>query len=124
MKMSLGQYPTGHENLEVWKAMDGWIKENILPILKPIEKCWQPQDLLPNPESEGFYEQVKELRERAKELPDEYLVVLIGDMITEEALPTYQSRLTILDGIRDQTGVDDTPLAILISIFTSRDELT
>lgn len=32
--------------------------------------------------------QVSELRERAQELPDELLVCLVGDMITEEALPT------------------------------------
>ena len=42
---------------------------------------------------EGFFERVKELRdrERCKKLPDEYFVVLI----TEEALPTYQPRLSI-----------------------------
>lgn len=35
-----------------------------------------------------FLAQVSELRERAQELPDELFVCLVGDMITEEALPT------------------------------------
>ncbi|KAL5576289.1 hypothetical protein UlMin_017988 [Ulmus minor] len=113
IKMSHGvRYPKHPEKPEVWKSMEDWLRESVLPLLKPIDKSWQPQDLLPNPESEGFLDQVKEVMERAKEVPDEYFVVLVGDMITEEALPTYQSRLTILDGIRDESGVDDSPLAI------------
>ncbi|CAL5392537.1 unnamed protein product [Camellia sinensis] len=42
-----------------------------------LEKCWQPQDFLPDPASEGFDEQVRELRERAKEIPDDYFVILV-----------------------------------------------
>ena len=37
-------------------------------------------------------------------LPDDYWVVLVGDMITEEALPTYMAMLNTLDGVRDETG--------------------
>ncbi|RVW57511.1 Stearoyl-[acyl-carrier-protein] 9-desaturase, chloroplastic [Vitis vinifera] len=92
------------QKIEVFKSMEGWAEKNVLVHLKPVEKCWQPQDFLPDPTSEGFHEQVKELRERAKELPDDYFVVLIGDMITEEALPTYQTMLNTLDGVRDETG--------------------
>lgn len=55
--------------------------------------------------------QVKELREKARELPDELFVCLIGDMITEEALPTYMAMLNTLDGVRDETGRDQTPYA-------------
>ncbi len=50
-----------------------------------------------------------ELRKRAASLPDDYLVVLVGDMITEEALPTYMAMLNTLDGVRDQTGAEQTP---------------
>ena len=53
--------------------------------------------------------QVVELRKRAEALPDNYLVVLVGDMITEEALPTYMAMLNTLDGVRDQTGAEQTP---------------
>lgn len=42
--------------------------------------------------------QVKEFRAKAKELSDETLVVLVGDMVTEEALPTYQTLLNTFEG--------------------------
>ncbi|KAB1226891.1 Acyl-[acyl-carrier-protein] desaturase, chloroplastic [Morella rubra] len=67
---------------------------------------------MPNPTSDGFLEQVKELRERSKEVLDDYFIVLVGGMITEEALPTYQARINGLEIFCDQTGVDDTPWSI------------
>ena len=48
--------------------------------------------------------QIRELRKRTDCLPDDYFVVLVGDMITEEALPTYMAMLNTLDGVRDETG--------------------
>ena len=56
-----------------------------------------------------IYVQVIELRKRTNLLPDDYFVVLVGDMITEEALPTYMAMLNTLDGVRDETGAADTP---------------
>lgn len=53
--------------------------------------------------------QVAELQKRTSCLPDDYFVVLVGDMITEEALPTYMAMLNTLDGVRDETGAADTP---------------
>jgi acyl-[acyl-carrier-protein] desaturase len=100
------------EKIEIFKSMESWATKNILTHLKPVEKSWQPQDFLPQADSEGFYEQVKELRERSKELPDDYFVVLVGDMITEEALPTYQTALNTLDGVRDETGASLSPWAV------------
>ncbi|KAJ0092317.1 hypothetical protein Patl1_26768 [Pistacia atlantica] len=79
------------EKVELFKSIEDWARDSILPLLKPVEKSWQPGDLLPDSASDGFVEQVKELRERAKEIPDDYLVAIFGNMITEEALPMYQS---------------------------------
>ncbi|KAL6976132.1 Stearoyl-[acyl-carrier-protein] 9-desaturase 7, chloroplastic [Sarracenia purpurea var. burkii] len=109
------------EKIEMFKSLDGWAMENILVHLKPVEKCWQPQDFLPDPASEGFEDQVKELRERAKEIPDDYFVVLVGDMITEEALPTYQTMLNTLDGVRDETGASLTSWAIWTRAWTAEE---
>lgn len=50
---------------------------------------------------------MKEFRERAKELSDEVLVVLVGDMVTEEALPTYQTLLNTFEGVDDPTGTSE-----------------
>jgi len=109
------------QKLEIFKSLEGWADETLLTYLKPVEKSWQPTDFLPEPESEGFYDQVKELRERCKELPDDYFVVLVGDMITEEALPTYQTMLNTLDGVRDETGASPTPWAIWTRAWTAEE---
>ena len=47
---------------------------------------------------------MKELRELAKELPYDFWVVLVGDTITEEALPTYESWLMDVEGINQHEG--------------------
>ncbi|XP_043698063.1 stearoyl-[acyl-carrier-protein] 9-desaturase 6, chloroplastic-like [Telopea speciosissima] len=94
------------QKVEIFKSLNEWAEENILPLLKPVEQCWQPHDFLPDSSLplDVFQGQVRELRERTSELPDDYLVVLVGDMITEEALPTYQSFVNRLDGVNDETG--------------------
>ncbi|OMO57572.1 Fatty acid desaturase, type 2 [Corchorus capsularis] len=109
------------EKIEIFKSMEKWASENILIHLNQVEKSWQPQDFLPASESEGFYEQVKELRERSREIGDEYWVVLVGNMITEEALPTYQTALNTLDGIRDETGASLSPWAIWCRAWTAEE---
>jgi acyl-[acyl-carrier-protein] desaturase len=67
--------------------------------LIPAEKIWQPTDFLPNSQSDNFISEIEEIREISKELEDDFWVVLVGDTITEEALPTYESWLLDLDGI-------------------------
>ena len=67
--------------------------------LKPIEENWQPSDLLPDSREEKFTEDIKELQALAKEMDYDLLAVLIGDTITEEALPTYESWLMQVEGI-------------------------
>ncbi|KAJ4846898.1 hypothetical protein Tsubulata_026225, partial [Turnera subulata] len=109
------------QKIEIFKSMESWAEKNILVHLKPVEKCWQPQDFLPEADTEGFYEQVRELRQRSKELPDEYFVVLAGDMITEEAIPTYQTMLDTLDGTRDETGASPTPWAVWTRAWTAEE---
>ncbi|KAL5700942.1 hypothetical protein ACHQM5_026332 [Ranunculus cassubicifolius] len=109
------------QKAEVFRSLEGWAENNLLLHLKPVEKCWQPNDFLPDSAGEGFHEQLSELRTRAKEIPDEYFVVLVGDMITEEALPTYQTMLNTLDGVRDETGASPTPWAIWTRAWTAEE---
>ncbi|KAJ9701703.1 hypothetical protein PVL29_006887 [Vitis rotundifolia] len=109
-----------HE-IEIFKSMENWVEENVLIHLKPVEKCWQPQDFLPDPASDGFHERVEELQERAKGIPDDYFVVLVGDMITEEALPTYQTQINITDGIRDETGASPSSWATWTRAWTAEE---
>jgi len=109
------------EKIEIFKSLEGWADDNILVHLKTVEKSWQPQDFLPDPSSEGFLDEVRELRERSLELPDDYLVCLVGDMITEEALPTYQTMLNTLDGVRDETGASPTSWATWTRMWTAEE---
>ncbi|QIP12872.1 acyl-ACP desaturase [Spirosoma aureum] len=67
--------------------------------LKPIETNWQPADLLPDSAQENFLDEVKLLRESTRELSYDYVAVLVGDTITEEALPTYESWLMGMEGV-------------------------
>lgn len=109
------------EKLEVIASLDGWARERLLPLLKPVAKSWQPQDFLPDASSESFFDEVRELRARARELPDDYLVCLVGDMITEEALPTYQTMFNTFEGVRDQTGCSPTPWGVWIRAWTAEE---
>lgn len=60
---------------------------------------------------EGWEEELKEFRKMAAAIPDDVLVVLIGDMVTEEALPTYQTLLNTFEGCDDPTGTSDSAWA-------------
>ena len=82
--------------IEVMHFLEQKIENIIAEFLKSPEECWQPAELLPESSSENFGDQIKELQAQCKELPYDYLAVLIGDVITEEALPTYESWLLSL----------------------------
>ncbi|MFN3752850.1 acyl-ACP desaturase [Flavobacterium sp.] len=91
--------PQKNVRLEVMQFLEKDVDKFVDEFLIPVEKIWQPSDLLPNSESESFFDEVKELREIAKDLPYDFWVVLVGDTITEEALPTYESWLMDVEGI-------------------------
>ena len=71
--------PMPPEKVEIFKCMEDWASENILTLLKPVEKCWQPQDFLPNLASNGFLEQVKELRARTMEILDDIFILSLHE---------------------------------------------
>ena len=89
--------------LEVMQHLEKDVESLIEKYLIPIDSIWQPSDFLPNSESDSFYDEVREIRELSKELPYDFWVVMVGDMITEEALPTYESWLMDVEGV-DQVG--------------------
>lgn len=109
------------EKEEVFRSLQGWAAGSLLPLLKPVDDCWQPTDFLPDSSSETFEHEVRELRARAAALPDDYYVVLVGDMVTEEALPTYQTMINTLDGVRDETGASACPWAVWTRAWTAEE---
>jgi acyl-[acyl-carrier-protein] desaturase len=99
--------PVTSSKFEVIKSMEGFVAENLGTLLRPVEESWQPTDFLPDLTREDWPVQMSEFRKQARDLPDEVLVVLVGDMVTEEALPTYQTWLNRLKGVGDPTGSSD-----------------
>lgn len=88
---------------EVLASLHRDVEEKVRGLPAPA-KCWQPSDFVPDFSSENWLADLEALREASRALPDELLVVLVGSMITEEALPSYQTSLNRLEGIGDDTG--------------------
>jgi acyl-[acyl-carrier-protein] desaturase len=68
--------------------------------LNPIETNWQPSELLPATHEDSFFEELKTIQGQAENMDYDLLAVLVGDTITEEALPTYETWLGGLQGVR------------------------
>ena len=90
--------------IEVMQSLEGQVQSFMDEYLIPVDKIWQPTDFLPDSQADTFFDEVTELRELAKELPYDFWVALVGDTITEEALPTYESWLMDVEGINQVEG--------------------
>uniref|UniRef100_A0A0E0GP77 Acyl-[acyl-carrier-protein] desaturase n=1 Tax=Oryza nivara TaxID=4536 RepID=A0A0E0GP77_ORYNI len=115
------------EQVEIARSLNAWVEENMLPLLTPVDSAWQPHDFLPCSAAGGgealaaFTEGVAELRAGAAGVPDEVLVCLVGNMVTEEALPTYQSMGNRAEGLADGTGVSPLPWARWLRGWTAEE---
>lgn len=85
--------------LEVMETIGKSMDDLLAKFLRPVEENWQPSDLLPDSRDDDFLEKVKEIKELSKEMSYDLWVILVGDTITEEALPTYESWLMDVEGI-------------------------
>lgn len=90
--------------MEVMQTMEESMEGLLTKYLRPIEENWQPSDLLPDARDPKFFEEVEEIQALAEELDYDLFAVLIGDTITEEALPTYESWLMDVDGVDQVKG--------------------
>ncbi|MGJ1286714.1 acyl-ACP desaturase [Sphingobacterium spiritivorum] len=93
------QIPEGSRK-EVMTYLEPFMLNEMSEYLKPVEEMWQPADFLPDASRDTFFEEVRDLQESAKELSYDLVAVLIGDTLTEEALPTYESWLTMVDDVK------------------------
>jgi len=94
--------------MEVIESIDGFVGSQVESLLAKPSESWQPSDFLPDLARADWAERVAELRLRSAALPDALMVVLVGDMVTEEALPTYQTWINRLTGVTDPTGASGT----------------
>jgi acyl-[acyl-carrier-protein] desaturase len=95
------------QRTEVVRSLENKVKKLSEGILRNVEdpKNWQPTDYLPN-FSNGWIDDVNKIQEQS--LQPELLIVLVGNMITEECLPTYQTILNRISATQDITGKEDT----------------
>lgn len=105
------------QQISVLESLRGFVADNML--LQKVEDSWQPTDYLPDLTAEDWTEQVRHFRGPARGISDEVLVVLVADMITEEALPSYAVALNVL--ARDQEGCSSDPWATWSRGWTSEE---
>ncbi len=92
-----------------------------LPLLKAPADTWQPSELLPDFAQEGWEDEVRQFQKDAKAIPDEAIACLVGNTITEEALPSYQTWLNRHMEFRDESGTDTTPWAKWTRAWTAEE---
>jgi len=109
--------------LEVMQTLEKNIEVFVDKFLIAPEKIWQPSDFLPNSQSNSFIEEVKEIQEISKDLDDDFWICMVGDTITEEALPTYESWLLDVDGVssRNSDNTKDNGWAKWIRAWTGEE---
>ncbi|HZH65705.1 MAG TPA: acyl-ACP desaturase, partial [Flavisolibacter sp.] len=93
------------KNMEVIGGMESLAAHAVDTVLVDPQTCWQPSDFLPEMGDSGWFEQVEALRDRTSGLPGEVITSLVGNMITEEALPTYQTYFNLVKGVNEEGNV-------------------
>lgn len=81
------------------KHVERYVAEKLGVFLRDPEVNWQPSDFTPDLSTPEGMQALNELRAEASRLPEDALAVLVGDMITEEALPSYASWISTLEGV-------------------------
>lgn len=93
------------KNMEVISSMEAMAGSAVDTILVDPQTCWQPSDFLPDMSSEDALERIMDLRQRAAALPGDVITSLVGNMITEEALPTYQTFFNLIKGVNEEGNI-------------------
>lgn len=86
------------------QGLEPWVAQNVEPMLLDTRRAWQPSDYLPDPAQPDFLDRVRAFQAECAQVPPELMVVLVGDMVTEEALPSYLSMLNRMDATKDESG--------------------
>ena len=84
------------DKLDVINSLQSFVSDAVDNSLLDPDDCWQPTDFLPDFTKEDVFDSVTALRERSSNIPDSIISSLVGNMITEEALPSYQTYFNLL----------------------------
>jgi acyl-[acyl-carrier-protein] desaturase len=109
---------TDLDHVEVIRAIEPAVARN-LQMLRPADTAWQPSDLLPDLAREDWRDQLEGVHQSARAIPDDLLVVLVGDTVTEEALPSYSMALNRL--VMDTDGTSPSPWARWLRGWTAEE---
>ena len=112
------RHDTLSQHQEMIRTIEPAVADN-LRLLVPIDKAWQPTDYVPDLEAESWRKEVERFRAAAATISDELLVILVGDMVTEEALPSYAVSLNGL--VRDHDGTSPAPWARWLRGWTAEE---
>lgn len=104
--------------MDVIEGLQDFVGEN-LSLLAPVDQAWQPTDFLPDLAAEDWAEQLEGFRAPAQHLSDDLLVILVGNMVTEEALPNYTVSLEQI--ARNPNGTCDAPWARWLRGWTAEE---
>lgn len=95
---------------QVLRGLDvhiGTMQQQIRTQIHGLPKVWQPSKYLPDfSNMERAAADVQRIQAETRKLSPELLVVLIGDTLTEEGLPTFLSRLFTLRGLESSASGD------------------
>jgi acyl-[acyl-carrier-protein] desaturase len=106
------------DHFEVLRGMQSDVGAQ-LALLGDVERMWQPTDFLPDLACENWREEVQAFRDGAMTIDDDLLVVLVGDMVTEEALPSYAVALNRI--AQDEMGDAQEPWAKWLRGWTAEE---
>lgn len=94
--MSIAENNELGKNMEVIGMLKDFVGKAVDETLLDPDDCWQPTDFLPDLTQDDALDQIKSLRERSAGIPDTVITSLVGNMITEEALPSYQTYFNLI----------------------------
>jgi acyl-[acyl-carrier-protein] desaturase len=110
------------QKLEVLDSLSNFVTQIISNEMVTPEDCWQPSDFLPDMRNKHYLDEINEIRERAANIPNTLLISLVGNMITEEALPSYQSWFNLLEGMnKDKNLASNYPWTTWSRVWTSEE---
>ena len=94
--MSIAESNELGKNMEVIGMLKDFVGKAVDESLLDPDDCWQPTDFLPDLTKDDALDQIRSLRERSAGIPDTVITSLVGNMITEEALPSYQTYFNLI----------------------------
>ena len=116
------EYLSGAENILLYRnhvtaGLSGEVEKNLRFLLQP-DKLWMPSQRnegpaegLPDFSLPDWQDKIRTIQDNAEAVPDAFFVVLVGNMVTEEALPNYKTVLDKIAATGNLTGADGSPWA-------------